>query len=54
MIGDSYTDILAGKSAGLKTAFAGDYKCDVCAKLKHSKPDVIGADLLEIAKKIVG
>lgn len=54
MIGDSYTDILAGKAANLRTAFVGDYKCDVCARLEYDKPDITGKDLLEVAKMIVG
>lgn len=53
MIGDSYTDMLAGRSAGVKTAFVGDYKCDVCGRLDFVKPDMIGKNLLEIAKQIV-
>lgn len=53
MIGDSYTDILAGKNAHLRTAFIGDYKCDVCSRLKYNKPDLVGKDLFELAKKIV-
>lgn len=53
MIGDSYTDMLAGRTAGVKTAFIGDYKCDVCGRLQHIKPDIIGKDLLEVAGKIV-
>lgn len=54
MIGDSYTDILAGKSVNLKTAFIGDYKCDVCSRLEYNRPDLISKDLLELAKKITG
>lgn len=53
MIGDSYTDILAGRAAGVKTAFIGDYKCDVCSRLNFDKPDVTGKNLEEAAEKIV-
>ena len=53
MIGDAYTDMLAGRSAGVKTAFAGDYKCDVCGRLDFVKPDLIGKDLAEIAERIL-
>ena len=53
MIGDSYTDMLAGRTAGVKLAFIGDYKCDVCGRLQYVKPDIIGKNLLEVAEKIV-
>ncbi len=53
MIGDSYTDMLAGRKAGVKTAFAGDYKCDVCSRLAYIKPDITGRNLAEIAQMIV-
>ncbi len=53
MIGDAYTDMLAGRNAGVKTAFVGDYKCDVCGRLKYAKPDVIGRNLLEVAEEIL-
>lgn len=53
MIGDAYTDMLAGRNAGVKTAFVGDYKCDVCGRLDFVKPDIIGKDLVEIAEKII-
>lgn len=41
MLGDSYTDILAGRRAELKTAFLGNYKCDVCKCLDYNRPDLI-------------
>lgn len=50
MIGDSFTDVLAGRRAGLKTAFIGDFKCDVCHRLNELKPDLIGNNLYDIAK----
>lgn len=52
MIGDSFTDIQAGKRAGLRTAFIGDFKCDVCRMLSQNKPDLMGKSLVEIAKKL--
>jgi len=52
MIGDAYTDMLAGRNAGVKTAFVGDYKCDVCGRLDFAKPDIIGRNLLEVAGEI--
>jgi len=41
MVGDSYTDILAGKKAGLKTVLLGGLKCDACQQLKGNRPDWI-------------
>ena len=52
MVGDSYTDILAGREAGLKTAFIGDLKCDVCARLKYNKPDLTCKSLAEFAREL--
>ncbi len=52
MIGDSFTDIQAGKRAGLKTAFIGDFKCDACRRLGQNKPDLTGESLAEIAEKL--
>ena len=52
MIGDSLTDILAGRRAGLKTAFIGDFKCDICQKLNEDKPEIIAKNLLELSEKL--
>ncbi|MCR4908498.1 MAG: HAD-IIIA family hydrolase [Lachnospiraceae bacterium] len=52
MVGDSATDIEAGRSAGLKTALIGDLKCDICARLNYCRPDGIYSDLLSFAKSI--
>ena len=49
MVGDSYTDILAGKSVRMKTVFLGDYKCDACQLLKGQKADYIFKNLYEFA-----
>jgi len=45
MVGDAYTDILAGKEAGLKTVFLGDLKCDSCQKMKEFQPQFIIHDI---------
>lgn len=45
MVGDSYTDVLAGKAVGLKTVLLGGMRCDVCARLEYNKPDYILDDL---------
>lgn len=52
MIGDSYTDILAGKAAGLKTILLGSMKCDMCMRLKDCKPDFIAEHINEILKGV--
>ncbi len=49
MIGDSYTDIEAGKKAGVKTIFLGDLKCDVCKRLRGNLPDYIVPDVYTAA-----
>ncbi len=53
MIGDSYTDIEAGKQAGLTTAFIGNFKCDVCGRLNYNKPKLIGQNLSDIVNSIL-
>ena len=45
MAGDSYTDIVCGKAAGLRTVFLGDLKCDICKRLSYDKPDIIASSL---------
>lgn len=41
MVGDSYTDIISGRKAGLKTILIGDLKCDACQRLQGNFPDHI-------------
>ncbi len=53
MVGDSYTDILAGKGAGLKTAFLGNYKCDICKRLGEGKPDLLCGSVEDFANRIL-
>ncbi len=52
MVGDSYTDVLAGRGAGLRTAFIGNYKCDVCKCLEYEKPDLICRSLADFAYRM--
>ncbi len=52
MVGDSATDIEAGRAAGLKTALIGELKCDVCARLNCVKPDGIYKNLVEFANAL--
>ena len=54
MVGDSFTDVLCGRAAGVKTVFIGSYKCDVCARLGQEKPDMIAGSLEEFAGRICG
>lgn len=48
MVGDSYTDIIAGKKAGVKTILIGEMKCDMCQKLQEYRPDKIIHDIKEL------
>ena len=49
MIGDSFTDIVAGQTAGVKTIFIGELKCDACKKLCDIEPDHIVHNVSEAA-----
>jgi D-glycero-D-manno-heptose 1,7-bisphosphate phosphatase len=54
MIGDSLTDIQAGKNAGCTTFLLGNHKCDLCKLMeeKNAKPDFIVRDLYQAVKLI--
>lgn len=52
MAGDSFTDIQCGRAAGVRTVFVGNYKCDVCARLKYDKPDMTVSSIGELAEKL--
>lgn len=54
MIGDSLTDIKAGKSAGTRTILIGKMKCELCHFLQEdgSGPEAVCADLLEAVRVI--
>ncbi|MCR5107067.1 MAG: HAD-IIIA family hydrolase [Lachnospiraceae bacterium] len=52
MIGDSFTDVKAGRAAGVKTIFLGDLKCDACKKLCDIEPDIITGDILKAAQAV--
>lgn len=41
MLGDSYTDIIAGQRAGVKTVMLGSLKCDACQRMQGNKPDYL-------------
>lgn len=53
MVGDSYTDIIAGKAAELKTVLQGTWKCDICQLLDGNRPDAVINELTEL-KKVIG
>ena len=56
MIGDSVTDIQAGRSAGCRAILIGRMKCELC-ELMHEhevKPDYIASDLLQASQYILG
>lgn len=54
MIGDSITDVEAGKRAGCKTILIHKYKCELCQFLeeKKIKPDFIADDLWQAVQII--
>ena len=49
MIGDSFTDVLAGEAAGVKTIYIGELKCDACKKLCDIEPAYIVHNVSEAA-----
>lgn len=53
MAGDSFTDILCGRKAGLKTVFIGSFKCDICSRLKYEKPDITSPDLASAVEVLI-
>ena len=54
VVGDSLTDIKAGKAVGCRTLLIGSLKCDLCRLMEdeHAKPDLIVPNLLAAAKTI--
>lgn len=54
MIGDGVTDLVAGKLAGVKTAFIGPRKTDVCKIFQEHnvEPDLWCSDLSDFTKQI--
>jgi D-glycero-D-manno-heptose 1,7-bisphosphate phosphatase len=54
MVGDSYTDILAGQAAGCRSILVGGIKCDSCRLMQEegARPDAIAANLAQVAEII--
>ena len=54
MVGDSISDIQAGRAAGCRTLFLGNWKCDLCSFMQAKKvePDFIVRDILGAARLI--
>ncbi|MCR4656450.1 MAG: HAD-IIIA family hydrolase [Lachnospiraceae bacterium] len=52
MVGDSLTDVQAGREAGVRTVFIGDLKCDACKKMCDASPDMTVKDLMDFARKL--
>lgn len=54
VVGDSLTDIKAGKAVGCRTILIGSLKCDLCRlmEVEDLKPDSIVSDLLGASKTI--
>jgi D-glycero-D-manno-heptose 1,7-bisphosphate phosphatase len=48
VVGDSLTDVKAGRAVGCQTILIGSLKCDLCRLMEHEgvRPDHIVADLL--------
>jgi histidinol-phosphate phosphatase family protein len=55
MVGDGITDVQAGRAAGVKTAFLGSKRCDVCTTLASAgaKPDLHVASLAEFVEQLL-
>jgi len=55
MVGDSVTDVLAGKEAQCITVLLGNHKCDLCRFLEKNKvkPNYLVPDLWEAARMIM-
>jgi len=54
MVGDSLTDVKAGRAVGCKSILIGYLKCDLCRLMEHEgvKPDLIVPSLLHGSKII--
>ena len=52
MAGDSFTDVVCGRTAGLHTAFIGKYKCDLCMMLECNRPDMVCSNLKKFAEEL--
>ncbi|MFD9406486.1 D-glycero-alpha-D-manno-heptose-1,7-bisphosphate 7-phosphatase [Streptomyces sp. NPDC059989] len=54
MIGDTSTDVTAGRSAGCRTAWVGTRRCDACATwCGDGEPDLVARDLYEAVETIL-
>jgi D-glycero-D-manno-heptose 1,7-bisphosphate phosphatase len=54
MLGDSISDIEAGKAAGCTTILIGDWKCDLCRfmRARNISPDFIARDILDAVHRV--
>lgn len=50
VVGDSYTDILAGKALGIRTVYIGNFKCDTCKLMNGQTPEYVFDSVLEFAE----
>jgi phosphoglycolate phosphatase-like HAD superfamily hydrolase len=56
MVGDSITDVQAGRAAGCRTVYLGNWKCDICRHMraKKVKPDYIARDIMGAVRIVKG
>lgn len=55
MVGDSLTDVQAGKAGGCHTLLIGRMKCELCRLMdeENARPEIIVADLLQAVHTIL-
>ncbi|MEV8388612.1 MULTISPECIES: D-glycero-alpha-D-manno-heptose-1,7-bisphosphate 7-phosphatase [unclassified Streptomyces] len=53
-VGDTPRDIEAGRAAGLRTAWVGSVRCDVCPTRRAARPDFAGTDLTTVISHLLG
>ncbi len=52
-IGDTGTDVRAGRAAGCRTAWLGSARCDRCPTLAGTRPDLIADNLPDLVGSIL-
>ncbi|MFE4698488.1 D-glycero-alpha-D-manno-heptose-1,7-bisphosphate 7-phosphatase [Streptomyces sp. NPDC001935] len=52
-VGDTPSDIAAGRAAGCRTAWVGRTRCDVCPTRRSARPDLVAPDLMTAVTTIL-